>query len=91
MKFKVVLYETDEGFSIGCPTLPGCWSQGETRDEALENIQIGIREFLQVTWEELNQSIARDLVDDSSMTVSMAAVEVDLEGVEELAEVEAKV
>ena len=48
MKFKVVLYETDEGFAVFCPSLPGCLSQGDTRDEALENIRIGIREFVGV-------------------------------------------
>jgi predicted RNase H-like HicB family nuclease len=49
MKFKVVLYESDEGFAVGCPSLPGCRSQGDTKDEAFENIQIGTREFLEVT------------------------------------------
>ena len=82
MKFKVLLYETDEGFSVDCPTLPGCWSEGETRDEALENIQIGIREFLEATWEEINQDLARDLAENDDLSVSLAEVEVATEGVE---------
>src|SRR2546426_11855063 len=28
MKYTVVLQRTEEGFSVGCPGLPGCWSQG---------------------------------------------------------------
>lgn len=46
MNYKVVLHESEEGFSISCPGLPGCWSQGQTEAEALENIQDAIREYL---------------------------------------------
>jgi len=46
MNYKVVLHESEEGFSVSCPGLPGCWSQGETEEEALENIQEAIREYL---------------------------------------------
>jgi predicted RNase H-like HicB family nuclease len=46
MKYKVVLHESEEGFAVSCPGLPGCWSQGETEDEAIENIQDAIREYL---------------------------------------------
>ena len=46
MKYKVVLTESEEGFSISCPGLPGCWSQGTTEEEALENIQDAISEYL---------------------------------------------
>ena len=47
MKYKVVLKKSKEGFSVSCPGLPGCWSQGETEEEAIENIQAAIREYLQ--------------------------------------------
>ena len=46
MKYKVVLTETDEGFSVSCPGLPGCWSQGTTEAEALDNIRSAIQEYL---------------------------------------------
>ena len=46
MKYFVVLKKTDEGYSVSCPGLPGCWSQGETEAEAMENIQDAIREYL---------------------------------------------
>jgi predicted RNase H-like HicB family nuclease len=46
MKYKVLLHESEEGFSVSCPGLPGCWSQGATEEEALENIQDAIAEYL---------------------------------------------
>lgn len=46
MKYKVVLRQSEEGFSVSCPALPGCWSQGDTEEEALENIQDAIQEYL---------------------------------------------
>jgi predicted RNase H-like HicB family nuclease len=47
MVYKVVLRESEEGVSVNCPALPGCWSQGATVPEALENIQDAIREYLE--------------------------------------------
>jgi predicted RNase H-like HicB family nuclease len=49
MKYKVALRKTDEGFSVSCPGLPGCWSQGKTEQEALENIADAISEYLAVS------------------------------------------
>ena len=46
MKYLVVLKKTEEGYSVSCPGLPGCWSQGETEAEAMENIQDAIQEYL---------------------------------------------
>ncbi len=46
MEYPVVLKKSDEGFAVGCPSLPGCWSQGETEEEALGNIRIAIQEYL---------------------------------------------
>ena len=46
MKYKIALYKSEEGYSVSCPGLPGCWSQGETEAEALENIQDAIEEYL---------------------------------------------
>jgi len=48
MNYKVVVHESEEGFSVSCPGLPGCWSQGDTEAEAIENIQSAIREYLAV-------------------------------------------
>ena len=46
MKYKIALYKSDEGYSVSCPGLPGCWSQGTTEQEAIENIQDAIKEYL---------------------------------------------
>lgn len=46
MKYKIALQQSEEGFSISVPGLPGCWSQGATEEEAIENIQDAIREYL---------------------------------------------
>jgi predicted RNase H-like HicB family nuclease len=48
MHYKVVLQHSDEGYSVSCPVLPGCWSQGATEEDALENIKEAIREYLGV-------------------------------------------
>lgn len=46
MKYKIALQESEEGFSVSVPGLPGCWSQGATEEEAVENIQDAIRDYL---------------------------------------------
>jgi predicted RNase H-like HicB family nuclease len=46
MKYRVSLRKTEEGYSVSCPGLPGCWSQGATEEEALENIRSAIGEYL---------------------------------------------
>lgn len=54
MKYKVNLKKTEEGYSIWVPGLPGCWSQGRTEAEALENIKDAIQLYLE-TVEELTK------------------------------------
>jgi predicted RNase H-like HicB family nuclease len=49
--YRVVLHQSEEGFSVSCPGLPGCWSQGATEEEALENIRIAIREYVEAAEE----------------------------------------
>jgi len=61
MKYKVVLRESEEGFSVSCPGLPGCWSQGRTEQEALENIQDAIREYLQAVSDSLRDADVREI------------------------------
>jgi predicted RNase H-like HicB family nuclease len=46
MRYRVVLHESDEGFDVACPGLLGCWSQGATEAEALDNIRSAIEEYL---------------------------------------------
>jgi predicted RNase H-like HicB family nuclease len=47
MKLQVAIISSDEGFAVCVPSLPGCWSQGATREEAIENIAVAVREYLE--------------------------------------------
>jgi len=49
--YRVVLRHSEEGYSVSCPGLPGCWSQGATEEEALANIQIAIQEYVEAAEE----------------------------------------
>ncbi len=47
MKFAVTLEKDEKGFYIaGAPSLPGCYSQGKTKAEALTNIQEAIKGYI---------------------------------------------
>ena len=48
MKYMVRVEESDEGFAVSVPRLPGCHSQGQTEAEALANVADAIREYLEV-------------------------------------------
>ncbi len=49
MRFKIVLEPSDEGgFTVYVPALPGCISEGGTRDEAVRNIEEAITLYLEV-------------------------------------------
>ena len=62
--YRVILRKSEEGFSVSCPGLPGCWSQGTTEEEALANIQVAIREYVEAA-----EELARD---DESRVVEVA-------------------
>ena len=61
MKYKIAFRETDEGYSVSVPGLPGCWSQGATEEEALRNIQDAIREYLAARDELLEGTVVREV------------------------------
>ena len=61
MKYTVALQQTDEGFSVSCPGLPGCWSQGATEHEALKNIQVAIQEYLAAVRESVVDAEVREV------------------------------
>ncbi|NMF82868.1 type II toxin-antitoxin system HicB family antitoxin [Nodosilinea sp. P-1105] len=61
MKYKVVLQQSEEGISVHCPGLPGCWSQGETEEEAIANIKDAITEYLAVVSDLLTDSDVREV------------------------------
>jgi predicted RNase H-like HicB family nuclease len=59
MKYRVALYPSEEGYAVSVPGLPGCWSQGETEEEAIENIKDAIREYLAAAEEQLQEAEIR--------------------------------
>jgi predicted RNase H-like HicB family nuclease len=61
MTYRVVLIPSDEGFAVSCPGLPGCWSQGTTEEEALENIRDAIREYLDAVAELTKGQVVREV------------------------------
>jgi predicted RNase H-like HicB family nuclease len=61
MKFKVALKQSEEGFSVSVPGLPGCWSQGRTEAEALASIEDAIRVYLEVAQELAEQGEVREI------------------------------
>lgn len=53
MKFAVTVDRDEDGvWIVECPSIPGCVSQGKTRNEALANIEDAIRGCLQVRAEQ---------------------------------------
>jgi len=61
MRYKIVLKESDDGFSVWVPGLPGCWSQGETEAEAIKNIREAIHEYLAARDEILKDTVVREV------------------------------
>ena len=61
MRYKIALLKTDEEYSVSVPGLPGCWSQGTTEEEALQNIQEAIQEYLAVRDELLEGTVVREV------------------------------
>jgi predicted RNase H-like HicB family nuclease len=61
MKYRIALHRSEEGYSVSVPGLPGCWSQGVTEDEAVENIRDAIREYLSVVDEQLRGEDVREV------------------------------
>ena len=70
MKLEIVLEEEDDGtYSVHCPALKGCHSQGRTREEAMDNIHEAVDLYLEVANEK-----ARKLIDQPKTTVVDIAV-----------------
>lgn len=61
MKYKVVLHREPEGITVTVPGLPGCITEGDTEQEALENIKIAIREYLEVAAEIAQNEEVREI------------------------------
>ena len=61
MKYRIALHKSEEGYSVSVPGLPGCWSQGTTEQEAVENIRDAIREYLSVVEDQLSGENIREI------------------------------
>ena len=60
MQYHVVVVETEEGFAVSCPALPGCHSQGATHEEALANIREAIALWLEVAEEDTTSELTAE-------------------------------
>ncbi len=65
MKFRVIIREDPEdgGYVVSCPAIPGCHSQGETLEEALDNIKDAISGCIEVLNERVTQRPGERLTD----------------------------
>jgi predicted RNase H-like HicB family nuclease len=64
MIVKVVVQRGEDGYFVAnCPSLKSCWSQGKTREEALENIRQAIALFLEPQPKELTQDETKEVVE----------------------------
>ncbi len=64
MKLKVVLEPSDEGgFTVHVPTLPGCISEGNTREEALANIKDAITLYLEPVEDDLTNTPGSEITE----------------------------
>ena len=61
MKYRIAILQSEEGYSVSVPGLPGCWSQGTTEEEAVENIRTAIREYLAARDELLRGTTTREI------------------------------
>lgn len=61
MKYRIALHKSEEGFAVSVPGLPGCWSQGTTEQEAIQNIQDAIRDYLTVVEDEIRGQDVREI------------------------------
>ncbi len=61
MKYRIALHKSDEGYAVSVPGLPGCWSQGATEQEAIQNIQDAIREYLAAVDDEIKGQDVREI------------------------------
>ncbi|MGH8559754.1 MAG: type II toxin-antitoxin system HicB family antitoxin [Methylococcales bacterium] len=62
MPIKVIVKKGEDGYFVAhCPSLKSCWSQGTTREEALENIKEAIDLYLEPE--------ASEMTDDETLEV----------------------
>ena len=64
MNIKVIIENGEDGYFVArVPALKGCWSQGKTKEEALENIREAIDLYLEPELSEVMQTKGREIVE----------------------------
>ncbi len=64
MELKVVVEKGEDGYFVAhSPSLKSCWSQGKTREEALQNLREAVELYLEPDPEELRVSQHREIVE----------------------------
>jgi predicted RNase H-like HicB family nuclease len=64
MKLKVVLEPSKEGgFTVYVPSLPGCISEGESREEALQNVKEAIELYLEPIEDDMNYAADAEITE----------------------------
>jgi predicted RNase H-like HicB family nuclease len=60
IRYEIILYwsEEEQGFIAEVPELPGCAAEGETYQEALQNVEVIMQEWIE-TAKELGRPIRR--------------------------------
>ena len=61
MHYKIALHRSDECVSASVPALPGCWSEGDSEEEALANIRDAIQEYLAALEDRFQGAEVREL------------------------------
>ena len=61
MNYTIAMYRTEEGISVCVPALPGCWSEGDTEEEALANIQDAILDYLAALEDRFRDAEVREM------------------------------
>jgi predicted RNase H-like HicB family nuclease len=67
----IIIERDSDGFFVSCPALQGCYTQGETYDEAIANIKDAIRLHL-----EDHQADHEELTEEKSVSLSTVEVSV---------------
>jgi predicted RNase H-like HicB family nuclease len=61
MIYQIAVTKSDDGYSVCVPGLPGCWSQGATEAEAIENIKVALQEYLETIRAEFAEASLREI------------------------------
>lgn len=69
MKFVVTLEDGEDGYIVvSCPALPGCHSQGESKEEAIANIKEAIEGFI-ASMREQGEAIPLQVVEEVEVAI----------------------